>query len=129
MLSAVIAFVAFWIILPSLVGALLLRAAVATSNRLRKSSDLLKELTFLACLNTMFVACLIDTMLFWFLPANWSLPSKVLVAFSAKWLFVCFSLAEQLQTSIDRVLVIVGLLFLYIFLCLLPFAVAYLLVS
>lgn len=123
-----IEFIAFWIVLTSLVGALLLRAAVATSNRFRKSSNSLKELTFLACLNTMFFAGVIDTLLVWLLPANWSPLPKVLVAMSAKWLFVGFSLAEQLQTSIDRVLEIIGLLFLYVLLFLLPFAITYLLI-
>jgi len=119
------ALIAFSVIVPSLIEALLLRAAVATSNRLWKSSYPLKEPTFLAALNTMFVANVIAALVAWFLPTEWSLLKKVLLSGTAKWLFVGLSFADQYRTSIDRVLVIIALVILYFVLLSLLFAIPY----
>lgn len=120
-----LALVAFWIVVPSLIEALLLRAAVASSNRFWRSSYPLREPAFRATLTTMLVANILGAVAGPYLFSDLTPWRQLLIAITVKWLVVGVWLVDEYRVSIDRVLVVIGLLILYFFLLSLVFVIPY----
>lgn len=119
------ALLAFWVVVPSLIGALLLRAATASVNRFLKPQPPLTEPSFAFGFTTLVLANIGGAILFYFLPSTIPFAGKAAIAIFVQWSYVCFVLQGELQNSLAMALLVVTLQFVYSFVISLIFLIPY----
>ena len=128
-MSLQLPFVIFWLVVPSVIEALLLRAAVASVNRLLKPQPSLIEPSFGLGLATLLIGNIGAAILCYCLPSTIPFPAQIAIGVVAQWIYVCLVLKDHLRNSIALAVSVVILQFIYMFGISLIFAIPYALLN